>query len=438
MSRIGVFGLGYVGVVSAGCLARDGHEVVGVDPNSAKVKMVNSGRSPILERGTPELIHAAVSQGRLRATVDPDEAVAASSLSLICVGTPSQLNGNLDLAHVRRVSEQIGAAIRNKAGFHVVVCRSTVLPGTLRDIILPTLEGYAGRRAGDGFGLCHNPEFLREGTAVHDFDHPPKIVIGETDSHSGDLVASLYDRIRAPLIRTDLETAEMVKYADNVWHALKVCFANEMGRFCKAAGLDSHRVMDIFCQDTKLNLSTSYLTPGFAFGGSCLPKDVRALTYKARTLDLELPVINSILPSNARHVEEAFRLISMLGKRRIGILGLSFKPGTDDLRESPMVELAERLLGKGYEIAIFDPDVGLANLMGTNRDYILNRIPHIAPLLTSDPRELMSRSEVVVIGNKAESFSEIARRAGDSQVVVDLVRVLPHTTEKGKYEGLCW
>ncbi len=437
MSRISIFGLGYVGIVTAGCLARDGHEIIGVDSNAAKVDMVNAGRSPIVERDTPDLIREAVGQGLLRATVDPFRAVADSDISLICVGTPSQSNGNLDLTHVRRVSEQIGSAIRNKADFHVVVCRSTVLPGSIRHVILPTLEDYSGRQAGVGFGLCNNPEFLREGTAVQDFYHPPKIVIGETDPRSGNLVASLYDGIQASMIRTDLETAEMVKYADNLWHALKVSFANEIGRFCKAVGVDGHRVMDLFCQDTKLNISKAYLAPGFAFGGSCLPKDVRAFAYKARTLDLELPVINAILPSNVRQVEQAFRWISGLGRRRVGILGLSFKPGTDDLRESPVVELVERLLGKGYEIVIFDPNVGLASLMGANRDYILNRIPHIAPLLTQDSQKVLTRSEIIVIGNGSPEFADIVRQATEDQIIVDLVRLSLRMTHKGKWEDVC-
>jgi GDP-mannose 6-dehydrogenase len=438
MSRISIFGLGYVGVVTAGCLARDGHEVIGVDLNAAKVDLINAGQSPIVEAGTPELIRQGVSAGRLRATVDATEAVAQSQLSLICVGTPSQLNGNLDLSHVRHVSEQIGAALPAKTEFHVVVCRSTVLPGSMRQIILPTLEEYSGWCAGTDFGVCNNPEFLREGSAVDDFDHPPKIVIGQTDARSGELVASLYNRIDAPVICTDLETAEMVKYADNVWHALKVCFANEIGNFCKAAGLDSHRVMDIFCRDTKLNLSKTYLSPGFAFGGSCLPKDVRAFAYKARTLDLELPVVNAILPSNRHQVEQAFRMIAALGKRRVGILGLSFKPGPDDLRESPVVELAERMLGKGYDILIFDPDVGLANLMGTNRDYILNRIPHIAPLLTRDAQEIVAHSEVIVVGNRAPQFRDIVHHVAGDTVIVDLVRVVESTGDRDNYQGLCW
>jgi GDP-mannose 6-dehydrogenase len=438
LSRISVFGLGYVGVVTAGCLAKDGHRVVGVDINATKVDLLNAGRSPIVEKDTTEIIGEAVRGGALRATVNAAQAVAQTDISLICVGTPSQLNGNLDLTYVRRVSEQIGAALSNKNTFHVVVCRSTMLPGSMRNIVLPTLEGASGKRAGVDFGLCNNPEFLREGTAVHDFYHPPKIVIGQTDVRSGDAVASLYEKLDAPMIRTNVEVAEMVKYVDNVWHALKICFANEIGNFCKAVGLDSHKVMDIFCQDAKLNLSSYYLKPGFAFGGSCLPKDVRALTYKARTLDVELPVISAILPSNERQIAEAFRIISGLGHRRIGVFGLSFKQGTDDLRESPMVELVERLVGKGYEVLVFDENVRLANLIGANRDYILNRIPHIAPLLSENPLRVLRHGQVIVIGSKSPEFHEVVKQVQDGQVIVDLARAMDRTSERGAYEGICW
>jgi GDP-mannose 6-dehydrogenase len=438
LSRISVFGLGHVGVVTAGCLAKDGHEVIGVDTNATKVDLVNAGQSPIIEKDAAEIIGETVRTGALRATTNAEKAVVATEASLICVGTPSQFNGNLDLKYVRRVSEQIGGAIRGKTAFHIVVCRSTVLPGSMRGIILPTLEERSGKQAGVDFGLCNNPEFLREGTAVQDFYHPPKIVIGQTDARSGDFVAGLYQKLDAPMIRTGVETAEMVKYVDNVWHALKVCFANEIGNLCKSLGLDGHEVMDIFCRDTKLNLSPSYLKPGFAFGGSCLPKDVRAMIYRARTLDVELPVINSILPSNERQIGEAFRMVAALGRRKVGILGLSFKPGTDDLRESPMVELVERLLGKGYDVLIFDDNVRLANLMGANRDFILSRIPHIAPLLVEDWRRVLEHSEVLVVGNKAPEFGAIVREVREGQSVVDLARVVDRTSNRDRYEGICW
>ncbi|BBY87345.1 nucleotide sugar dehydrogenase [Mycolicibacterium tokaiense] len=329
--KISIFGLGYVGAVSAACLASDGHTVIGVDPNQTKVDLINSGRTPIIEAEIGEMIAAEVASGRLLATTDVREAVEATDLSLICVGTPSQLNGNLDLSYVRRVCEQIGEALRAKQSYHVVAARSTMLPGSMRGVVIPTLENASGKLAGTQFGVCSNPEFLREGTAVWDYYHPPKTVIGETDARAGDPLVELYGSLEAPLVRTSVETAEMVKYTDNNWHALKVAFANEIGTISKAVGLDGREVMDIFCQDQKLNLSAYYMKPGFAFGGSCLPKDVRALTYKARNLDLDLPLLNSILPSNKRQVDRAISMITSKGKRKIGILGFAFKAGTDDL-----------------------------------------------------------------------------------------------------------
>ncbi|MCK4787417.1 MAG: nucleotide sugar dehydrogenase [Desulfobacteraceae bacterium] len=439
MSKLSIFGLGYVGTVSAACLANEGHMVIGVDPNEVKVDLINDGKSPIIEQGTTELIQRAVANGRLRATTNPMESVAATELSLICVGTPSQSNGNLDLKYVHRVCEQIGQALKDKADFHVVVCRSTMLPGSMRDVVIPTLEEYSGKRAGVHFGVCNNPEFLREGTAVHDFYHPPKTVIGQMDSRSGDLVASLYNNIvDAPMIRTDVGTAEMIKYADNVWHAMKIDFANEIGNICKALSIDGHRVMDIFCQDTKLNLSPYYLKPGFAFGGSCLPKDVRALVYKSRRLDLELPLLNAILPSNERQIEQGLRMVISQGNKKVGILGLSFKAGTDDLRESPMVELVERLLGKGYDMRIYDRNVNLAKLMGANRDYIFNHIPHIARLMVKNVESVLEHAQTIVVGNNASEFRGIMDRLRNGQVVVDLVRITDRGSEQGKYDGICW
>jgi len=436
--RVCVVGVGYVGLVSAACLAREGHIVVGVDANRAKVDMINDGVSPIVESQTPELIREAVTRGTLRATVDVEEAMAVSDLSLICVGTPGQANGSPDLKYVRRVCKEIGRALRHTDDFHVVVCRSTAPPGTMRGVVIPLLEEHSGMRAGEGFGVCHNPEFLREGTAVHDFYHPPKIVIGESDPVSGNRVASLYTMLDAPLIRTRIEIAEMVKYVDNAWHALKVGFANEIGDLCRAMRIDSHAVMDIFCQDTKLNLSPYYLRPGFAFGGSCLPKDLRALTYKARTMDLDLPILNAILQSNRMQVETGLNLIMDQGRKKIGILGFSFKAGTDDLRESPMVNVIERLLGKGYDIRVYDKNVNMARLIGANRDYLLNLIPHISSLMVETLDEVLDHAEVLVIGNKSAEFDGIVDRVRPGQVVVDLVRVAPLTTQEGKYYGICW
>ena len=436
--RICVLGLGYVGTVSAGCLAKEGHEVIGVDPEPRKVDLINAGKTPIIEKDIGPIIEQQVATGRLRATSDVSAAVAQADLSLVCVGTPSRANGDIELKYVRRVCEQIGAAIRYHQGAPAVVIRSTMLPGTMREVVIPTLEASSGRRAGAEFGVCINPEFLREGTAVHDYFNPPKTVIGELNRASGDLLASLYARIAAPLIRADIETAEMVKYADNAWHALKVGFANEIGNFCKGLGVDSHRVMDIFCQDTKLNLSPYYLKPGFAFGGSCLPKDLRALLYKAKTLDVSVPILSAILPSNEQQLERGVRAVIEMGSKKVGILGFSFKAGTDDLRESPVVDLTERLIGKGYDLRIYDKNVSLARIHGANRDYILNHVPHISRLMVSSIDEVLDHARTIVIGNAAAEFRDVPKRLGEGQTIIDLVRVTDSRSVTGVYEGICW
>ncbi len=436
--KISIFGLGYVGAVSAACLAKDGHEVIGIDPNATKVALINKGNTPIIEKDVGEMIQQAVADGRLKASSDVRAAVLASELSLICVGTPSQVNGNLDLSAVRKVCGEIGAALREKTSFHVVVARSTMLPGSMRGVVIPALEEASGKKAGVDFGVCNNPEFLREGTAVWDYYNPPKTVIGETDPVAGDRLVELYGKLIAPLIRTGLETAEMVKYTDNTWHALKVAFANEIGNICKASGIDGHKVMDIFCQDTKLNISPYYMKPGFAFGGSCLPKDVRALGFKARSLDLDLPVLNSILPSNQLQIEKGFKMVTACGKRKVGILGFAFKAGTDDLRESPLVSLIEMLLGKGYDIKVFDRNVQLAALTGANRDYILNQIPHISRLMVGEMDEVMDFAEVIVIGNGAEEFKSVPAKARPGQAIVDLIRISREPVGSDQYQGICW
>ncbi|QGZ41794.1 GDP-mannose 6-dehydrogenase [Pseudoduganella flava] len=435
--KISIFGLGYVGAVSAGCLATDGHTVVGVDPNRTKVDLINQGTTPIIEKDIGEMISKTVKDGLLRATTDVRDAVLNTDISLICVGTPSQLNGNLDLSHVRKVCQEIGAAIKEKSDFHVVVARSTMLPGSMRAVVIPTLEEASGKKAGVDFGVCNNPEFLREGTAVYDYYHPPKTVIGETDERAGLMLLQLYEKMEAPLVRTDVETAEMVKYTDNTWHAVKVAFANEIGNICKAVGIDGHKVMEIFCQDTKLNLSPYYMKPGFAFGGSCLPKDVRALTYKARSLDLELPLLDSILPSNRKQVEKGVNMIVDKGNRKVGILGFSFKAGTDDLRESPLVDVIEYLLGKGYELKLYDKNVNLAALTGANQDYILNHIPHISKLMVNSMEEVLAFAETVVIGNGAAEFKEVPGKLKEGQIIVDLVRISKEQSG-GQYDGICW
>jgi GDP-mannose 6-dehydrogenase len=435
--RISIFGLGYVGTVSAGCLAHDGHEVIGVDPVRTKVELINAGHSPIIEADIAEIIASTVRLGRLRATEDQDQAIRDTELSFVCVGTPSQTNGNLDLRYIRRVCELIGQALRNKPTRHTVVIRSTILPGTMHQIVIPVLEECSGKKAGVDFGVCNNPEFLREGSAVKDFNAPPKTVIGEVDGASGDLLASLYAKLDAPLIRTDIETAEMVKYVDNSWHALKIGFANEIGNLCKSLSIDAHEVMKIFCQDLKLNISPAYLLPGFAFGGSCLPKDLRALAYKAKTNDLQLPILSSILPSNEMQVNRGLQLIMESGHKKVGILGFSFKAGTDDLRESPVIEIIERLLGKGFDLRIYDKNVRIASLVGANRDFILNRIPHISKLMVEDIDSVLKHAQTVVIGNKDHEFQGVPARLRDGQRLVDFVRITNRRSENG-YDGICW
>jgi GDP-mannose 6-dehydrogenase len=435
--RISVMGLGYVGAVAAACLAKDGHEVIGVDPQQTKVDLINAGKTPIIEKDIGEIIAEQVEAGRLVATTDVKSAVAATDLSLVCVGTPSLGNGHIDLKYVRRVCEQIGEGLRDHRG-HTVVLRSTLLPGSMKNVVIPTLETASGLKAGRDFGLCINPEFLREGTAVYDYYHPPKTVIGEVGQGGGDVLEKVYAHLPGPKIRTDYETAEMVKYADNTWHALKVSFANEIGNICKGLGIDSHKLMDIFCQDTKLNLSPYYLKPGFAFGGSCLPKDVRALSYKAKLLDVKVPIIDAILPSNNEQIERGIRSVIDKGNKKVGILGFSFKAGTDDLRESPMVELVERLIGKGYDLRVYDSNVRMASIHGANRDYILNHIPHISKLMVASMDEVLDHAGTVVIGNGSPEFREVPKLLRESQQIVDLVRISDTKSVEGVYDGICW
>jgi len=437
--KISIFGLGYVGAVSAGCLAKDGHTVIGVDPYQPKVDLINDGKTPVIEKDIGEIIERAAADGLLSATQDSWQAVQETDISLICVGTPSQPNGSLDLKYVRKVCEEIGAALKEKQNFHVVVARSTMLPGSMRSVVIPVLEQSSGKMAGRDFGVCNNPEFLRESTAVYDYYNPPKTVIGETDTVAGDRLAAIYAHLDAPLVRTTVETAEMVKYTDNVWHALKVGFANEIGNICKSAGIDGHEVMDIFCKDTKLNLSPYYMKPGFAFGGSCLPKDVRALTYKARASDIEVPILNAIMPSNQKQIEKGLAMIVARGSKKVGVLGFSFKAGTDDLRESPLVEVIERLLGKGYDIRLYDKDVRVASLVGANRDYILNHIPHISNLMVDSIDEVIAHSDTIVIGNGADEFRVIAEQIPQGKSVVDLVRITGRRSSvDAGYDGICW
>lgn len=436
--KLSVFGIGYVGCVSAACFARDGHDVIGVDVNTAKVDIINSGRSPIVEPRMSDLMKEAVESGRLSATTDTAAAVHGSELSLVCVGTPSNANGSLDLRYITRVCQEIGAVLKTKSERHVVVIRSTMLPGTIENTVIPALEEASGKKAGADFGVCINPEFLREGSSLKDFYAPPFTLIGADDSETAELVRQLYARIDAPIFVTSLKAAEMVKYACNCFHALKVSFANEFGSICKAAGVDSHQVMEIFCQDTKLNLSPYYLKPGFAFGGSCLPKDLRAINYRAKELDVEVPVLSAILPSNRLQIERAIELVSRTGKKRIGVLGFSFKAGTDDLRESPMVTLIETLIGKGYQLSIYDRDVSVARLFGANKEYIEREIPHISQLMRESIAQVLEGADVIVIGNKSEEFRQIESQVREGQVIIDLVRLFDRPSTADSYEGICW
>lgn len=437
--KISVFGLGYVGAVSAACLSDGGHTVIGVDPQAAKVDAINGGRSPVVERDVDRLTSAGRAAGRLSATSDGRAAVAATDLALICVGTPSQSNGNLDMIYLERVCGEIGAALRDDDRYFVVVVRSTLLPGTTAHTVIPALERASGRRVGHDLGVCVNPEFLREGSAVADFFDPPKVIIGASDARAREMAAVIAAQDPAPLIQTEIAVAETTKYVDNAWHALKVAFANEVGVFAKRHDVDAGRVMDIFCLDEKLNLSAKYLRPGPAFGGSCLPKDVRALTYRARRLDLDLPLLSAILPSNQQHLERAYELIAAQKSRKVGILGLSFKAGTDDLRESPMVHIVERLIGKGYDVRIYDANVRLAKLGGANREYILTQIPHISDLILDTIDEVIAHAETLVIGNNSEEFREIVTGHDDPNVsIVDLVRIDEDLHTEGSYHGICW
>jgi GDP-mannose 6-dehydrogenase len=437
--RISTFGLGYVGCVTTACLAREGHEVVGVDVNPVKLDLLRSGRSPVVEPGLEELVAAGVAQGLLRVSDDTREAVHGSEISLICVGTPSNPNGSLNLRYAENVCREIGQALASKRSYHTVVVRSTVLPGTVIERLIPILEQSSGLRAGHDFGVCMHPEFLREGTAIKDYLEPSLIVIGELDSRSGDALAALYPSARGSLLRVAIQTAEMVKYTSNAFHALKVTFANEIGNLCKAQAIDGREVMQIVGQDRVLNISTAYLKPGFAFGGSCLPKDLRALLYRAKAIDVDCPVLNAVLPSNQRQIELGIRLVENTGRKKVGIVGLSFKPGTDDLRESPAITLAETLLGRGYEVRVFDDKLQLNRLLGANKAFLDREIPHIASLMCSSLEDLVGASDVLVVTNASRAFLAVPDLLRADQVLIDLVGQLPAARLDGVgYEGIAW
>ena len=437
--NISIFGLGYVGAVSLACLARDGHAVTGVDIDEAKLALIREGKTPVVEEGMVDLMARAVSAGRLRVTDDVSLAVSESDLSLVCVGTPSAPNGSQDQGAILRLAREMGAAIGRKHEPHVVVFRSTLVPGTVEDVLRPLIEEASGKRDGQGFFLCFQPEFLREGSSIRDYDKPPFTVVGANHDRPVDLLRELFGHLPCRFIRTSVRSAEMMKYCCNNFHALKITFANETARLCDALGVDAFEVMELVCQDTQLNISAAYLKPGFAFGGSCLPKDLRATTYLAKMHDVELPMLAGIMQSNREHLKAALDKIAAMHKRRIGFVGLSFKTGTDDLRESPLVSLAEQLIGKGMELAIYDPEVRLSQLLGANRRYIEQHLPHIGALLHADLGDVIRRSEVLVVGMGNDAIAdELVRHVQPGQVIVDLVR-LPHRAAlSGQLHGLCW
>jgi GDP-mannose 6-dehydrogenase len=419
--RVAVFGLGYVGSVTAAAVARDGHEVVGIDVSMPKVEAIQAGRAPVLEPDLEGVIRSCVADGRLRATDDPAEGLNGAEISLICVGTPSRRDGSLDLDYVEQVAEQIGAKLSLAAPDHVVVVRSTVLPGSTRSVVTPAVERASGRRVGDGFDVCVNPEFLREGSSLRDYDQPTRILVGEREPGAGARVLALYEGVRADRFCVPLEVAEAVKYTDNALHALKIAFTNEVTRVWEALGADPERVMEIVAKDRKLNASAAYLRPGFAFGGSCLPKDLRALTAAARQHAAPVSLLDAILPSNEREVLRALEAVLATGKRSVALLGLAFKPLTDDLRESPLVELAERLIGKGVELRVYDPDVSLGRLHGSNRAFLEERLPHVDRLLCDRLDDAIADADVVVIGHGRPEFDRDADWRAAGKVVVRLV-----------------
>ncbi len=436
--NISVVGLGYVGAVCSACFAKEGHNVIGVDVDRTKVDLINNKKAPIVEKDLEEYIKEGVEAGRLKATTNLKEAIFHTDITIISVGTPSKRNGDIDLTFIETAAKQIGEVLRQKEGFHIVSMRSTVLPGTAKNVVIPILQEYSGKKVAKDFGYVSNPEFLRESTAIYDFYHPPKTVVGASDAKSAAIFKELYAFLDAPYFETEIEVAEMVKYADNSWHATKVTFANEIGMICKRLSIDSHKVMDIFCADTKLNISTYYLRPGFAFGGSCLPKDVKAITYKAKSLDENTPLLNALMPSNTYQIQRVFRdFIQPTKKRNIGILGLSFKANTDDLRESPVLELAEILIGKGYNVAIYDKNVLKAKEKGANKALLENELPHIDQRLKESMDEVLEGSDILVIGNTQQEFKHIDFASYPQKFFIDLMRVSKDTTHDN-YIGIAW
>ena len=437
--RVSIFGMGYVGAVSAACFAKLGHDVVGVDVDPRKLDMLRSGTSPIVEDDIDDLVRQGVESGRLRVSGDTAQAVAETDISLISVGTPSARSGAPSLNAIDAVSRDIGLALRDKATPHVVVARSTIPPGTTEEHIAPALVEHSGRALGDGLDVCFNPEFLREGRSVRDFHEPPFTIIGADTDAAFEAVEALYKGVDAPVVRTNFRIAESVKYLCNVYHALKIAFANEAGSLLKSLGMDGREAMEIFCRDTELNISPAYLRPGYAFGGSCLPKDLRGLLAFAREAELQLPLLSQVLSSNDAHIDRAFDMVTRRGRRKVALFGLAFKPGTDDLRESPLVTLAERLIGKGYQLAIHDPHVEASRLMGANRDFIDREIPHFEQMLVADPARALDGAGTIVVGHADRSAVAAIVSAHAGRTIVDLQGVGElEALDGADYEGVCW
>ena len=437
--KISIFGLGYVGAVSLACLARDGHSVIGVDVDQAKLDLIGAGKTPVVEEGMVELMTQVAASGRVFVTTDVAKAVLDSELSLICVGTPSAPNGSQDQSAITKLASDLGRAMRSKATSHVFVFRSTLVPGTVEEVLRPLIERESGKRDGKEFHVCFQPEFLREGTSIRDYDRPPFTVVGANAEPPLDRLRELFGHLPCEFRATSIRAAEMVKYCCNNFHALKITFANETARLCEALGVDAFQVMDLVCQDRQLNISPAYLKPGFAFGGSCLPKDLRATMYLAKTRDVELPMLGNVLASNRVHVEHAIAKVLASGRRRVGMIGLSFKTGTDDLRESPLVLIAEQFIGKGLSVSVYDPEVHLSQLLGANRRFIEQHVPHIGSLMRKDIEEVITASDLLVVGlSERRVFEALARHVREDQVVIDLVNIPQRETLRGKVTGLCW
>ena len=437
--KVSIFGLGYVGAVSCACLPELGHDVIGVDTNPSKVRMINDGQSPVVEEGIDELIAAAVRAGKLRATDDVEMAVLGSEVSLISVATPSNPNYTPNFSAVDAVIRSIGAVLRKKPGHHTVVLRSTVPPGTTEDRLLPVLEESVGRKVGDRLSLVFNPEFLREGSSVKDFHHPPQTVIGSLDEAGYVAMEQMYAGLPGQVVRTSCRVAESVKYLCNVFHAMKIVFANEAGSVLKACGLDGREVMRIFCQDTQLNISPAYLRPGFAFGGSCLPKEVKGFLALARGKEVPVPALAGLLGSNEAHIDRAYDMIARDGRRKVALFGLAFKPGTDDMRDSPLVTLAERLLGKGFDLAIYDSFVKVSRLLGKNKEFIDREIPHLDRLLKESPEQVLEEAQVIVVGHADQAGRQAIVDHAAGRRIIDLSGYAElRTAEAADYEGICW